>query len=278
MNCKKCKAKIENNEIYCPQCGIPTGVVKEKMSAFKTFSEVYRNYKANKNKHFSMSLFAFIYGIIPLVAAKFAVNEFLSDSHRIIVYAIYLLVSSLFVPFLLAPLCKNGEYYGTNSQTSEYKEALGYYPRLLLMSILFALYLIAFRVICQGDPILNLVHLVMIFYGIAIFMPVPYLIKSRDLGVWKALKVSYKSGLYSYRWQFFFMTILILLVNLPGFLFMFYAYKLTAYNESSAWITSAVLFVLSTAWSFIVFPFSWQLIKSLSHKVDENLGFEKDYS
>lgn len=275
MNCKKCKAKIDNFEVYCPKCGVPTGIVKEKMSAFKTFSEVYNKYKGNQTKHFSMSLFAVLYCIIPLVGIKMLFNQFAGEYNNLIMYGLLLLVSTLFIPFIIIPLAKKNDYYSVNSQAQEYKESLKYYPKFFLLSIISALYLIALRYICQGDPILNLVHLVMVFYGFAIVMPVPLLIVDKNLSVKDALRLSYKSGLYTYRWQCFFMTLIIGVINLPGFLMTFYSYRLTAYNEVSAWVFSIILFLLASAYCFVAFPLSWQLIKDLYRKFDENHSFDK---
>ncbi len=276
MNCKKCKSKLEANSVYCNQCGSPTGFVKEHLSAFKTFSEVYNAYKNNMGKHFSISFIAFLLSVLPVIIGIYFVQQYFHQLNPFLFYAMNLAVLMVFVPFWIIPLAKNGNYLDTASSISDFGTFIKHYPATLMLSFISVIYLLFLKLICQGDPILNLVHLVLVIYGLAIILHVPSLIFDRKQSPWLALKTAYVSGKHSIRWQNVFIVMILTLLNLPGFLLIRYAQYLTRYNEVSSWVVSIIVFLLGSACLFITFPLSWQLIKSQYQKYADNGIFEKN--
>jgi hypothetical protein len=75
-----------------------------------------------------------------------------------------------------------------------------YYPKFLFFILLIVLYFAFLKLICQGDPILNLVRLVLILWGLAIAFPVPMLIINREESVFQSVKKGYIAGKYL-RWH-----------------------------------------------------------------------------
>jgi len=276
MNCKKCKAKLENNSIYWNQCGIPTGFVKQHLSAFKTFGEVYNAYKGNMSKHFGISLIIFILSVLPVFTGLYLIKENFNQLSPFLFYAVSLVVLMIFVPFWIIPLSKKGNYLESSSQLSDFFAFIKHYPSALFLCFLSVVYLLLLKVICQGDPILNLVHLVLIIYGLAIMLHVPSLVFEKKMSPLAALKMAYISGKHTIRWQNVFIVMILTLINVPGLLLIRYAEYLTRYNEMSSWIVSIIIFLVASAYLFVAFPLSWQLIKSQYQKYAEQGIFEKN--
>lgn len=276
MNCKKCKAKLENTAIYCSQCGVPTGFVKEHLSAFNTFSQVVNTNKGKVWKHFAVSGPAYLFGLIPIILINELLTRYLGGINHNLYYGLFLLLSAIFLPFFIMPLAKKDIFSETRSRISDYFSNFKYYFKTLLICELFALYLIALYIICQGDPILNLVHLVMFFYGIAIFFHAPSLVYHEGLSVLNAIKTAYISGKHTIRWQNFFLTLMMLLISVPVVIAYFWSEGISQYNDFNSMIFSNIIRGIATIYSFAIIPLIYQIINTQYQKYRDHQIFSRN--
>ncbi|HPY96212.1 MAG TPA: zinc ribbon domain-containing protein [Candidatus Cloacimonadota bacterium] len=276
MNCKKCKGKIPANSIFCNHCGTATSFVKENLSASKTIREVFSTYSKHNSKHISFSLITFIFSVVPLILGLYLLHRYFVNIRPFFYYALNLLVISLFMPFWLIALAKEDDFFSKSSHISEYFALLRHYPTQLALCIISSLYLLLLKLICQGDPILNLVHFILIIYGLAIVLHVPSMMFENPICPIKVIKKAYTFGKHTIRWQNVYLSIFIVIVNVPAFLLMLYANSLTKYNMLNTWIISIIALLLGIAYSLIIFPFSWQLIRSQYQKYKDNGILEKN--
>ena len=84
-----------------------------------------------------------------------------------------------------------------------------FYPQLLLFTFIMAIYFAFLKLICQGDPILNIVRFILVLWGLAIAFPIPFLIffygnnqEGNAGNIITLFKKGYYAGKYL-RWQQF---------------------------------------------------------------------------
>ncbi len=274
MVCKKCKAKCEENSIYCEQCGHPTGIVKEQYSSIKFFFSEYSKNKSNYTKHIGYSFVALIFGILPIsLSIWFSVKTNFIEN-ELIRYFVSNLLFLIFIPFLLTPFSnKNGFEQESNSFTQYFKN-LSAYGRYFLLTLIGIVYLMFFKFICQGDAILNLVRLVMVIYGIAIILPVSYLMENREMNVIQGVKKGYQSGKHTVRWQYFFLSFLLFILNIVGLLVAFIVFRFKFYSESMNTITQLLSFGIAGFWLLFSMPFTWNTIQKYNRFLDSQKVFD----
>ena len=210
MVCKSCKKNITEIDIYCLSCGTPTENYKQHFSIKKTLQAAKAAAKAD---NVNLIFYYIPIALVLIVLVCITGYNVLSESYWLN-YALLNISAIFIVPLLILPLSLVTK---EKDDTPRLSQALKYYPKLLVFVALIALYFFALRTICQGDPILNLVRLVLVLWGIAIAFPVPFLIFTRDEAVFKSIKRGYIAGKYL-RWHQFGMSLVLgslLLVSIP---------------------------------------------------------------
>jgi hypothetical protein len=204
MKCKHCKKVIEDDAVWCRECGTETGVVAERYSAAGTLREDWTTLRSTRSYPFA------IFYVLAILA-PITVAAILTGHH----YWLNNLVMLPLVPFALIPFAiplGNGRI-----TIGDFTSHLRTYPRYLALTLIAEVYFFALKVICTGkplfffaaDPILHLVRLVMVLYGLTIILPALSLL---EMGVGRALWTAYKGGADT-RWQQFFILFLLALLN-----------------------------------------------------------------
>ena len=178
MNCKKCKQKLDDVTIYCHACGQPTDSFRKHFSIMSVLQEAKHLTEMQKPSYISIGLFI-------LLAFVITIFNVFDVSAYVLQFVLAICVSGMFM-FLFGIPQGNRKKYGLYFE----------------FSLLVVLYFIFLKLICQGDPILNLVRLVLVLWGIAIVFPMPYLIFSKEENVFTLLKKAYIAGKYL-RWHQF---------------------------------------------------------------------------
>jgi len=197
MVCKSCKIKLSNTDVYCGSCGVPTESFRKQFNVKSVLSESRAAMKAEKNKNATYSLFVSLLLLMSIYITTFQV---ITESYWIN-YLLTNVLCVLIIPFLLLS-------FNVVKHENIIFNVIKYYPKMLLLVSLVAFYFFVLKVVCQGDPILNLVRLVMVLWGLAIVFPSVCLIFNNGASVITSIKQSYIAGKYL-RWQqFAFVTIL----------------------------------------------------------------------
>ena len=208
MFCKNCKAKLTSIDIYCKGCGRPTESFK---SQFKVFDVLRLASKQVSDATFSNNIYNIVVTLaIIWVVFIFSFN-FLSLSYWTS-YFLFNLAMVLLCPLLMIPLASVVE--------KEKKLQFNFYPKLLLLTFFVAFYFFILRIVCQGDPILNLVRLVMVLWGLAIAFPLFFLIFKRSEGFMVLLAKAYIAGKYL-RWHQFCLCVILGLRLLASVILIF---------------------------------------------------------
>jgi len=212
MICKTCRNRIDDLDLYCRVCGEP--------------SENHRNQfiikdilKADTGQQTIPPPF-YLFSIPATVALLTIIYIFNFSVITTSYWANYILLnicSTLIIPLIMLP-------FGIVINQELFKQ----YLRLLEFTFYMGLYFFALKVICQGDPILNLVRFIMVLWGVAVAFPVPTLIFSTTHSVLKIIGRAYIAGKYL-RWKQFylslycatciFLSLLTLLIMLPKSLY-----------------------------------------------------------
>ncbi len=145
MKCEHCGAKIVGDPTFCAACGKPTALLSSELSAISALRYAKKNLDWKRSWKLSLLMFVPIW----LFAASFLL---LGDFW-------YYLSLLIFLPLFLSPLSKKSAWF---------QKPLGFFP----FAVLFVGYLFALRTICQGDPILDLVYLIMCNYALSISLPI----------------------------------------------------------------------------------------------------------
>lgn len=211
MRCKHCNAKYDDLSLWCPECGTASGLLKTDLSAIRCIKETWGNYQKQEHKPYPFAVFSLLLFILPLsIAYWFSVKIDVSTTP----FINYLLDSAIYIilaAFALVPFTAIAE--AEELSIRSYGKALKHYPTWLFFSFVGWFGLFAFKYICIGDPILNLVRLVLVLYWFAIIIPVPGLIAVEKKSVLGALKIAYKQGADT-RWQQFNLFFLLLTTNI----------------------------------------------------------------
>ncbi|MCF7910921.1 MAG: hypothetical protein K9M99_00205 [Candidatus Cloacimonetes bacterium] len=203
-----CNASLHPHQIYCHVCGHATPALKTDLAASQNFSSTWQEHKKEYTRSLGLGLFITLAFIIPL-----AILTYIFRGN----YWITNLVVLLLTPFILVPFAQKEDI-----AFSGYLSNLKYYPQFLVLVLIAELYFFALKVICTGflldimvDPVLHIVRLIMVLYGIACALPVPVLMVEKNLNPLKAIIISIKAG-HETRWQQFFISLQILIANLAG--------------------------------------------------------------
>ncbi len=205
--CSNCHIELKTNQLYCFECGEPTSVLKEELSAIKNLKAVWSNYQETKGQFYSFSIFYIFIVLLPiaLIVALTHNSYYLNN-----------ILLLLYLPLAFIPLGirYNGE--GEVYTIKSYITNLKLYPRLFLFTALNIVYFFILKHVASGvDPILNLVRLVMVLYWLAIVVPLPLYMIRINADPFKSLLIVYKAGKEP-RWQLFFTYFLLFLLNLGG--------------------------------------------------------------
>ncbi|HNW99946.1 MAG TPA: hypothetical protein PLE74_01770 [Candidatus Cloacimonadota bacterium] len=214
MRCKHCNEKVKDHDFWCVFCGHPTGIVKTYLSAKNAIREEWDAFTSAKNKSY---LFAILVALILLIlgggAYWFSINNSLLQVSPFVKYLLNNLVFLVVLPLLLTPFNIAVQKPNANWSFGDYFRSLKAYPRYFVFIFLNIVYFFILKYICQGDPILHLVRLVMVMYWIAIILPAPLIMEDLKLNPYKAIVKAYHVGRET-RWQLFFLWFMLMVINL----------------------------------------------------------------
>jgi hypothetical protein len=243
MRCQHCNEKLAPHDLWCIKCGKRTEALSKELSAVKSLKETWKKYKPVKGHNLPVGIIATLTGIIPLAVLIWILNFALPDMPVWQLTTMNAVIWTFFIPVLLVPfkvICSiDDEKVSTLGFFTSFKS----YPNYFFLTFLSVLFYVIIFFLCKGDPILNLVWLVLVLYWIAIVMPVPVLMMSYSINAWKAVKMSYKHG-GDVRWNIFLMVLILAIIN----------------------AIAAVLFVIGLA---ITVPFTWFAIRDYVYKMIE---------
>ena len=188
LHCKNCKAKLADIDIYCLMCGRPTEEYKKQ---FK-LSEILKSAKSKTALEPHVNI---IYYITIAFVFFSVIYLFVFDLINISYWIDYINLNIIMIflcPLLILPLA--------NILDNERKIQFKYYPKLVIFTFFMALYFFVLKIVCQGDPILNIVRFVMVLWGVSIVFPVPFLIFTKSDSVIKLILKGYIAGKYL-RWH-----------------------------------------------------------------------------
>jgi hypothetical protein len=243
MRCNYCNEKLAPHDLWCIKCGKRTGALINELSAVKNLKETWKQYNLAKGNNLPVGILATLTGIIPLFILLWILNYALPG---MVLWQFILLHSvtwTAFLPVLLVPfkqVCRSDDY---RISVSGFFLSFKAYPSFMLLSFLSVLFYVLIFFLCKGDPILNLVWLVLVLYWIAIVAPVPVLMERYGLNAWKAIKLSYKQA-GDVRWNIFLMVILLFVIN----------------------ILAAIFLVIGLT---VTVPFTWYAIRDYVNKIIE---------
>lgn len=211
MKCKRCQERLSDKAVYCHECGTPTGIISTELSALNIIRATWNAY--TKTRYYALALWVLLFCYLPAGLAIYASTQLSGMS----TWSIYAISNALFLitfPLLLIPfginLSAEGSF-GIKTLFSSFK----YYGRFFVFIALNCLYFFLVKIICIGDPILNLVRFVLVIYWIAIVLPVPSYMIHNQCGAWRAILTSYKKGFFT-RWQHFFVYLILAIINACG--------------------------------------------------------------
>lgn len=244
MRCSHCNEKLANHDLWCIKCGKQTELVAKDLSAIKNLNASWKNYKPFKGRNFPVGIWASLTGMLPLLILIWLLNHTLPAMGLWPFLALQSVVWTLFLPVMFVPfraVCKSDGY---KIDVKEYFSSFKSYFRYLLFSLISVLFYLTIFLVCQGDPILNLVWLVLVLYWVAVVLPVPVIMERYNLNSIKAVKLSYKY-LGDLRWNIFLMALILTVAN----------------------FLAVLLLVIGLA---VVLPFTWFAIRDFVDKLIEN--------
>ncbi len=203
-----CNADIHPHQIYCHICGEPTPVLKTYLSAFRNFKATWQIQQKEYPQTLGLGLLLTLAVYIPIAIIVILLwnNYWMTNLALLFV-----------VPLALLPFAQRNDLTVKN-----FLSCLKYYPHYWFFVLLAELYLFILKVICTGyllnimvDPVLHIVRLIMVLYGIVCVITVPYLISEKGVFVVKAIFASIKAG-HETRWQLFFTAVQIFVINILG--------------------------------------------------------------
>lgn len=201
--CSQCSKELQTNDLYCKTCGTPSEVFITGLSAKKTCKETWEEINPIKAKFYTFSIFFALCLLFPTgFLIYFTLSSFLYNN----------LVILITLPLLMIPLAFDKRDY----TISNYFKHISKYPFFLMGTFIIQVVFIFIKLICSGqDPILNIVHFILVLYWLAVIMPYPLVLVKKGRNPVKALIISYKAGKEP-RWQQFFILVYCTLINLAG--------------------------------------------------------------
>ncbi len=204
--CSRCNVSLDKQQIYCYECGEPTGALRGDLSARQTIKEVWSAYSLVKSENYSFAIFYFFALFVPLAVILAAtINN----------YYLHNLALLFYLPLMFIPFSMDNEDSGRYT-VKGYFANLNYYFKYFIFIFLNILFFFIIKVITDSvDPMLNIVRLILVLYWLAIVTPLPSLIGHRDISCLKGLILVHRGGKET-RWQQFFLIVFATLINLLG--------------------------------------------------------------
>jgi len=202
MICKNCAGVMEQIDTYCAHCGTPNPLFQESFCVLDVLKEAQKESRQAPN-YFG---YFFCVGVMCLLAIFILTN--ISFGSEALHYCVLNVLYCLLIPLFIIPL-------STLSQQQSLITAFRYYPKLVGVVFFFCLYLLFLKLICRGDPILNIVRFILILWGLAIIFPIPFLVFHDPDSVVKIIIKAYRAGKYL-RWHQFFLGLVLALLNCGG--------------------------------------------------------------
>lgn len=216
MRCKHCNEKVKDHDFWCIYCGHPTGVVKTYLTAKQVIQSEWENFKAAKSKSYMFGILITLVFLVLLGGAyAFSINGNLLQVSSFTKYLLNNLAYLIIIPLLLIPFRVASALPGKFWSVGEYFKSLRDYPKYFVFTFINILYFFVLKYVCEGDPILHLVRLVMVMYWIAIVLPAPVIMQELHLNPIKAIIKAYHVGRET-RWQLFFLWFLLAIINLAA--------------------------------------------------------------
>lgn len=245
MRCTHCNEKLANHDLWCVSCGKRTEVLNTSLAATKSLNASWKEYKKFKGPNFPVGIWSVLLGALPFALIFWFLSYGMPELPTWQIMLIRNLIWLVFIPVLLVPfkaVCNKDGYQIT---VKDYFASYASYPRYLLLSLLSVVYYLVIHYVCKGDPILNLVWLVLVLYWIAIVIPVPVLMERYKINAFAAIEFSYKKA-GDLRWNIFLIGIFLFLAN----------------------ILAGLLLLIGMA---VIIPFSWFAIRDYTDKM---IGYE----
>jgi len=244
MRCSHCNEKLAIHDLWCIKCCKQTELIAKDLSAIKNLNASWKNYKPYEGVNLPVGIWATLTGFLPMLILIWLLNHTLPAIGLWPFLALQTVVWTLFLPVLFVPfhaVCKSDGYKIT---VRDFFQSFTSYFRYLLFSLISVFFYLAIFLICQGDPILNLVWLVLVLYWVAIVLPVPVIMERYNLNAFQAVKLSYKY-LGDLRWNIFLMALIL----------------------ASANVLALLLLIIGLA---VVLPFTWFAVRDYVDKLIEN--------
>lgn len=219
MRCPHCNEKTAPHDIWCIKCGKQTDVIANDLSAVKSLKSSWKQYSAIKGNNFPIGIIAALTGVLPTLILIWLQNFGLSSLPPWQALLISNLTWLLFLPVLLLPFSMVAKKDVTVFSLADFWRAFSSYPRYLGLSLITVLFYLIIHFVCQGDPILNLVWLVLVLYWIAIILPIPVLMERMQSNPYAMLKKVYLTA-GDLRWNIFLLGFILFIVNLLAAAFL----------------------------------------------------------
>jgi hypothetical protein len=195
-------------------------VLSKDLSALNSLKNTWIKYKSELSKNIPLGFYGAITGVLPLLICLLSTMFLLSENSLLISTVLPISIFIMISPVLLVPfraVCKSTNYH---IDTIEIKNSLKAYGNYLILNLLTTIYYIVIYLLCKGDPILNLVWLVLALYWIAITVPIPVLMERYQINSLKALALSYRRA-GDVRWNLFLLVVILFVINILALLFLF---------------------------------------------------------
>lgn len=243
MRCSHCNEKTAPHDIWCVKCGKPTPIARTELSAIKSIKTTWSEYTKVKGQNFPVGIIAVLTGVLPLAGLIWLLHYISPALPKWQWMLYYNLLMLFFLPLLFVPfnaVCRKDSY---QVSVGDYFRSYTAYPRYLFFSFIAVLYYLVIFFICKGDPILNLVWLVLALYFPAIAVPLPVIMERYGHHAWKALRLSFRIA-GDVRWNKFLLLLILLCIN----------------------ALALVCFVVGLA---VTIPFTWMAIRDYTDKLIE---------
>ncbi len=215
MKCsnKKCLEKLSDTDIYCHACGKPSGVLSGQLAAQTIIRDTWEEFKLVRSNHYSFGILHFLFAVLPILCSIYLSYHLSLFQSNFTNYLFNNLIFALILPLSILPFAFRKNFISETVSPKEYFGMFKQYSRFFILNFFSVFFYFAIKYICIGDPILNLVRLVLVFYWVAVFLMAPAIMSYRQINPWKALVFAYKSGFMT-RWQQLFLYLLLLVINL----------------------------------------------------------------
>lgn len=248
MRCRFCNERLAPHDLWCVKCGKRTEVLNRDLSATKSLNESWKKFKPLKGQNLPVGIVATLTGIIPLIILIWVLNYAFPFMAKLGQMSMHIIVWTFFIPVLVVPfreVCRSDGYTLT---TKAYMSSFKAYGQYLVFSFISVVFYVTIFFVCKGDPILNLVWLVLVLYWVAIALPVPVLMQRYQINAWEGIRISYKRA-GDVRWNIFLMVIILFITN----------------------VLAAAALVIMLA---VTIPFTWFAIRDYVDKLIEFEVFE----